>query len=1091
MLETVELRAVDLFPLIIDNLGGHGLLQEILRRNHFDLAENALKAGAHVDDCDRKGRGMLHKCVLARNQAGIEFMLSHGASPMLADKRGFTPMHYAMLLRDQRLCHILQNAGGSLAQESEQGILPIEMALMSRAELKEALDYDVLEQHVNESLEVDWEFIEKLNAQNSIGRALREAGESLLVRCIRRDQLGNHRLPAALLQWKEEVVREDSHGFTPLLAVVMPASQALWAEHERHGARNIKALCAAGADVNTPSSKLGITPLHGALRGRGNHQALAALLERGADVCARTSANEHPLSLAMHDHGYGIMIARALTEQLDSFTSEEVSDIVSHMSSWSPLESDLCFERCAEIVQILTEKNFPWEKLPLTAQHRCLITSIENAHAELAKKLIEIGAPLRMKGDEVFDLRASLDSSVGCDLSSSSAELSSAVRSVIIAYMEFAKTTNVQHRAGSSSLLEYFVSADLVHMARIDEMDVLESAVVQNYLLVKTLLSRGVDPASSPTLLHSMLRFSRRRPEEGSKSGSEEGGLTEEFVSRLRILLEHGAVVDAQDDDGLTVLDIMLGEYEFICPRYCEVLELLLTHCPTLANKSKAAVVRIIKGFLPLVLHTHDGVSDSDAIHTRVYKGRRRRMRKFVPNIKPGENLPKLRWVLEAIDVLCRNGVNVNELDDHHCTAMNAVCLRAPDESCALALAEQLLEHGAAPPDPTLYGEIADCTVEKASQMPALLDLLLENGWPAGGMRPDGALSAACAGHACSVLLLCNRGAQWPSSLGESEHFTIARLEEYAEDMDFLTELVHAIVQAGAPKSAHFMVAFCKVPFLRQNPEFFSAILPYLVEHGFTFSGTSSGTLLHACAAYSEPDIVRCLLDLTPVDRDAVNAAGQTAAAMTLYWGVKELLMSTRKEICIACEENVDVYRFDPCGHGMCVDCTEAWVMAAPVSVKDCPVLCCDKSIRYETVRNCIPGELKETIERMDEAINRVVLLRMNDVVLCRSCGEGGLLDFQCAETICRNCGAQWCAFCGEDAHDDAQDCMKQRELLQNQTWIKSRTRPCPGCGTKTEHGGGCTHMTCCVCSLAWCWACGGEYVGKYSFDPDYCPCND
>ena len=89
-------------------------------------------------------------------------------------------------------------------------------------------------------------------------------------------------------------------------------------------------------------------------------------------------------------------------------------------------------------------------------------------------------------------------------------------------------------------------------------------------------------------------------------------------------------------------------------------------------------------------------------------------------------------------------------------------------------------------------------------------------------------------------------------------------------------------------------------------------------------------------------------------------------------------------------------------------------------------------------------------------------------------------------------CDHRWCGFCGEDVHgDDASECAQLRALRANMEWQKGNTRKCPGCAIPTEHAGGCTHMTCAQCKFSWCWACGGPYKNRYSFDLNRCPCDD
>jgi hypothetical protein len=61
-------------------------------------------------------------------------------------------------------------------------------------------------------------------------------------------------------------------------------------------------------------------------------------------------------------------------------------------------------------------------------------------------------------------------------------------------------------------------------------------------------------------------------------------------------------------------------------------------------------------------------------------------------------------------------------------------------------------------------------------------------------------------------------------------------------------------------------------------------------------------------------------------------------------------------------------------------------------------------------------------------------------------------------------------------AVEDAE--LRQSRLQQDRDDLGSKTKPCPGCGTRTEKIGGCDHITCPVngCGAHWCYYCGERH---------------
>lgn len=50
------------------------------------------------------------------------------------------------------------------------------------------------------------------------------------------------------------------------------------------------------------------------------------------------------------------------------------------------------------------------------------------------------------------------------------------------------------------------------------------------------------------------------------------------------------------------------------------------------------------------------------------------------------------------------------------------------------------------------------------------------------------------------------------------------------------------------------------------------------------------------------------------------------------------------------------------------------------------------------------------------------------------------------------------------------EECLEQ--IRAQDAFLEQAGKDCPGCGIKTSHMGGCSHMTCSVCQTHWCWQC-------------------
>jgi len=195
---------------------------------------------------------------------------------------------------------------------------------------------------------------------------------------------------------------------------------------------------------------------------------------------------------------------------------------------------------------------------------------------------------------------------------------------------------------------------------------------------------------------------------------------------------------------------------------------------------------------------------------------------------------------------------------------------------------------------------------------------------------------------------------------------------------------------------------------------------------------------------------------------------------------------------CPICEQELPLVSAE-CGHGFCVECTRAWVRRAVEEGNEmirCAAYKCDQFWGPSVLLNCCQDMCESVLKRWEHA--SILLSEESSVLRCPHCsalspaGDSSIL-------ACSECQMHFCGICEQPAHE-ALTC---QTLIANQVsdamceeMIKSMAKECPNCFVRTQHGGGCSHMTCSRCQHQWCWVCRGKYQpGRYSHDLQKCPC--
>ena len=249
----------------------------------------------------------------------VAVMLEHGADPIARSSIGQTPLHQIATLGSSEAIVALLEAGAPVDARDDLGQTPLMLARQSE-QLSEGLGYDLDNSEAIEALleagaeeqAVDGSGQLPFDPLAAAGEALNAAGPDLL------DEMP----PANCEQWTEEVffVLFTSEDIVRCISDGVDTEGALLRASKVGGAEQVKALVAAGADVNernisaqTPLH-VAVEPLHPAfsmiwpILARGApmsewHQArvsatIAALLAAGADLEARDDAGQTPLHVA-------------------------------------------------------------------------------------------------------------------------------------------------------------------------------------------------------------------------------------------------------------------------------------------------------------------------------------------------------------------------------------------------------------------------------------------------------------------------------------------------------------------------------------------------------------------------------------------------------------------------------------------------------------------------------------------------------------------------------------------------------------------------------------------------------------------------
>jgi len=220
-----------------------------------------------LDARDYEGRTALH---LACKYGHLEIagMLASRVYDLdETDNDDRTPLHLACLYGHLDIVQMLLELGADVEKEEDWGLTPFSVAFHEGQVEVVRLFLDLGVEDVNAENKQGWTLLHQAAAVGSIDLA-----QLLLDRGANVDAKGGKKC-----------------GYTPLHVASMTRNAG--------GFETVRLLLDQGADVNTPGEGTGFTALHNACE-KDDSRVAGLLLDRGADVEAKTKWNDTPLLLA-------------------------------------------------------------------------------------------------------------------------------------------------------------------------------------------------------------------------------------------------------------------------------------------------------------------------------------------------------------------------------------------------------------------------------------------------------------------------------------------------------------------------------------------------------------------------------------------------------------------------------------------------------------------------------------------------------------------------------------------------------------------------------------------------------------------------
>lgn len=1055
---------------------------------------------------------LVQQCALGR-VSRVKELLRAGADAQAADAHGNTLLHIAFYARHAEMISELLNRGAALDARNARGDLPLCM-VAARHTLPHVVRKD-LKHGI-------FAFLREVNRNEAVVRGMAECGLNAHAALFGANfQLeGVAGLGDSALSSKPEYVRESFR------ARVQATVERLRAGEHISAAGSVDTIAqltlVRGPRMRSPVPRRYEWAGEEVLR--ACKEILPLVKPRSSALCGIITSVG--LSREATDELFVECVVQGGVEAM-AWMLQHCECSLSDMPPPLAVEFLRCVARVTDpaLAERFTERacaqGLAVEDLEYRALHEVLCEACTNGVDAVACLLLEHGVPARLSDGEAVDLRSSLDCMAGA--SGDGASLSSAVRCAAEAYFALkADEAGTRRSLGLQRIVSLMIELGLMEGSRKcdDGRPLAHQALVclRHYELLVRLVRSECELPQSPFAVHDVIEdMRRRRPDEsdaevwtrhalqlevlralvqqrGESVVSRRGGETclhvlmrealpgMVFVEALRVVLAAGADVNARAEDGATPLELLL----------------------------KHATDSAVFGALPMLLRAGADVSGRAHAAAEEESARRRppllcwcdRLRRPV---EEGSAVEERRAVwASTLDLLLSYGEAAEAavaVQDDGQWLLSLLC------SMSLGEAERYAHY-------QLVHRVLQCNVASVLSRPGARHPL-SSAIRAGNAHLYDALlmvlPVSCVGSESPLLCAMERGdlslaarlcAAGASAFDEASNEYLPRhipmggddggeqacamvtvLRRHGLGLDaraqsdgepLLSALVMRLVNSGAGRRPAY-----------------ERMLEGLVEEAtveqLQAADACGYTLLHRAAQSGLCSLLERVLARVG-QRQQMAGNGATPFACATSAVAKQLLLRPFVAQCSVCEEEATVAPVRPCGHWFCTECLARWSCANAGLAVRCPERSCTREVPLEELQRVLPGE---AFDEVDRKVLEVACAQMDDFVWCPRCPSGGLLDTACGESACNECAHEWCGFCGGERHPEGEACDARLERHAVRRWKSEHSRKCPKCATHTEHGGGCTHMTCAQCQYSWCWACGGPYVGRYSFNINVCPCED
>nr|DAD46684.1 TPA_asm: hypothetical protein HUJ06_016621 [Nelumbo nucifera] len=124
-------------PTLTDATSGKWLpLHTLAASGEFYLMDALLKHNVDINAADKDGLTALHRAIICKKQAIINYLLRESANPFVRDKDGWTPLHLAVQTQRTDLVRLLLIKGADKTLKNQDGLTPLDLCFYLGRDLR-------------------------------------------------------------------------------------------------------------------------------------------------------------------------------------------------------------------------------------------------------------------------------------------------------------------------------------------------------------------------------------------------------------------------------------------------------------------------------------------------------------------------------------------------------------------------------------------------------------------------------------------------------------------------------------------------------------------------------------------------------------------------------------------------------------------------------------------------------------------------------------------------------------------------------------------------------------------------------------------